>query len=111
MPVDRIQAPSAGLNTVAAPDYIKATQAPVMKNLLPGRDGRADMRGPLVADNPLDASYINNPGTFWVAGDKVLTANTSAAFGTKYFTATLSGNATQNTLAGTLAPEIGRAHV
>lgn len=49
MPLERIQAPHAGMNVDASPDYVANNQAPVFENLLPGYPGRALSRGSITS--------------------------------------------------------------
>lgn len=72
MAIERIQAPSGGINTDASFDYVPATQAPVLTNLLTGMDGRVAPRGAITSFVLGMSATSSAPDAFWSFDDFAL---------------------------------------
>lgn len=70
MKVERLLAPTGGMNTSASPDYIPANQAQRLDNLLVGQ-GKLYLRGPITSKIALGGSADANPAV-WTHGDNTL---------------------------------------
>lgn len=72
MPIERLQAPSGGINTDAAPDYVGAAQAPSLMNLLSGMAGKVVIRGQFVVNITGITGTAVQPDAFWSFNDVAL---------------------------------------
>lgn len=73
-----ISAPWGGYDTETADAHLSANKARLLKNLLPGRPGKAVLRGPLRRPRDTDSAAPNASTTFsggWAFGDKMLHAD------------------------------------
>lgn len=70
--LERIQAPFGGLNKDASPDYVPATQAPILTNLLSGLVGKVSCRGPIAAGLQGATTTATNPAAIWARDDTAL---------------------------------------
>lgn len=72
MPIERLQAPSAGLNSDASPDYVGLTQAADFANLIPGLPGRVVSRGPFTQTIVNISAGFTSPTAAWAFDDVAL---------------------------------------
>jgi hypothetical protein len=73
-----ISAPWGGYDTETADAHISANKSRLLKNLLPGRPGKAVLRGPLRRPRDTDSAAVGASTTFsggWVFDDKLLHAD------------------------------------
>lgn len=70
MPVERLQAPSRGIDNDSSPDYVETTEAPHLENLLPGIPGKTLMRGSFRLRWNIAASEYGRPDAIWTFDDK-----------------------------------------
>lgn len=73
-----ISAPWGGYDTETADAHLAANKGRLLKNLLPGRPGKAVLRGPLRRPRDTDSAVVGGSTTFsggWVFEDKLLLAD------------------------------------
>lgn len=83
----RIPAPTGGLNTVASPELVPNTSAPVIRNLYAHYPGRLTQRGPIDAPQEFDSTSTGG-GTYPMIWQSTSSPFTTANFAFFYSTST-----------------------